>query len=72
MTRRMIAAWLLASSFASLHAEGIQPSVAVYYPGVPWYLRYEMEGVLEEYNNHKPSRGEREDRGAMPQRRARA
>jgi hypothetical protein len=54
MTLRIIAAWLLVSSFASLHAEGTQPSVAVYYPGVPWYLRYEMEGVLEEYNNHKP------------------
>lgn len=39
---------------AVLHAEGIQSSVAVYYPGVPWYLRYEMQGVLEEYNNHKP------------------
>ena len=39
---------------APLRAEGIQSSVAVYYPGVPWYLRYEMEGVQEEYNNHKP------------------
>jgi hypothetical protein len=54
MTQRIIALWLLVSSFASLHAEGIQPSVAVYYPGVPWYLRYEVDGVLEEYNNHKP------------------
>jgi hypothetical protein len=51
--RQMIAAALLAATATSLQAEGTQPSVAVYYPGVSWYLRYEMDGVLEEYNNHK-------------------
>lgn len=51
-TRAIIAALLLGSSL--VHGEGVQSSVAVYYPGVPWYLRYELDGVLEEYNNHKP------------------
>jgi hypothetical protein len=46
----LLAAW----PTASLHAEGIRPSVAVYYPGLPWHLRYELEGVVEEYNSHKP------------------
>src|SRR5262245_6468936 len=53
--RPIVAALLLASwPAALLHAEGSRPSVTVYYPGVPWHLRYELEGVLEEYNNHKP------------------
>jgi hypothetical protein len=52
--RRIAAVLLLASSVATpARAEGVQPSVAVYYPGVTWYLRYELDGVLEEYNNHK-------------------
>src|SRR5262245_7927490 len=52
--KTIFAAALLASATTSLHAEGIQSSVAVYYPKMSWYLRYEMDGVLEEYNNHKP------------------
>jgi hypothetical protein len=51
---RIAAVLFLLSVAPPLYAEGIQPSVAVYYPGVPWYLRYEVEGVLEEYNSHKP------------------
>jgi hypothetical protein len=53
-TLRAVAVLVTLNLTTTLHAEGIQSSVAVYYPGVPWYLRYEMEGVLEEYNNHKP------------------
>jgi hypothetical protein len=53
-TLRAVAVLVTLNLITTLHAEGIQPSVAVYYPGVPWYLRYEVEGVLEEYNNHKP------------------
>jgi hypothetical protein len=53
-TLRAVAILVALNLTTTLHAEGIQSSVAVYYPGVPWYLRYEMEGVLEEYNNHKP------------------
>src|SRR5262245_14358908 len=53
--RAIIATLLLAAWPAvSLHAEGDRPSVAVYYPGLPWHLRYELQGVVEEYNNHKP------------------
>ena len=53
--RAIVATLLLASwSMASLHAEGDRPSVAVYYPGLPWHLRYELAGVVEEYNSHKP------------------
>src|SRR5262245_64764771 len=53
--RAIIATLLLAAWPAvSLHAEGDRPSVAVYYPGLPWHLHYELEGVVEEYNNHKP------------------
>ena len=53
--RAIVATLLLAASpAASLHAEGSRPSVAVYYPGLSWHLRYELEGVVEEYNNHKP------------------
>jgi hypothetical protein len=52
--RGIVAVLLFASLLpASVRAEGVQSSVAVYYPGVPWYLRYELDGVLEEYNNHK-------------------
>jgi len=46
----LLAAW----PAASLHAEGSRPWVAAYYPGLSWHLRYELEGVVEEYNNHKP------------------
>jgi hypothetical protein len=46
----LLAAW----PAVSLHAEGERPSVAVYYPGLPWQLRYELEGVVEDYNNHRP------------------
>ncbi len=53
--KAIVATLLLASwSMASLHAEGDRPSVAVYYPGLPWHLRYELAGVVEEYNNHQP------------------
>ena len=56
MRMRAIVAMLLLAAWpaASLYAEGSRPSVAVYYPGLPWHLRYELEGVVEEYNNHKP------------------
>jgi hypothetical protein len=53
--KAIVAALLLAAwPAASLHAEGERPSVTVYYPGLPWQLRYELAGVIEEYNNHKP------------------
>jgi hypothetical protein len=53
--RAIVAVLLFAAGPAvSLHAEGSRSSVAVYYPGLPWHLRYELEGVVEEYNNHKP------------------
>jgi hypothetical protein len=53
---KAIAAALLLAAWpaASLQAEGSRSSVAVYYPGLPWHLRYELAGVIEEYNNHKP------------------
>jgi hypothetical protein len=34
-------------------AEGTRNSVVAFYPGQSWYLRYELDGVLEQYNNHK-------------------
>jgi hypothetical protein len=53
---KAIAAALLLAAWpaVSLHAEGERPSVTVYYPGLPWHLRYELEGVVEDYNNHRP------------------
>jgi hypothetical protein len=53
MGKRAIAAALLLACSPAVHAEGTQPSVAVYYPGMSWVLRYDLEGVLEDYNNHK-------------------
>jgi len=38
---------------AAAQAEGTRDSVAVFYPGKSWYLRYTLEGVLEQYNNHQ-------------------
>jgi hypothetical protein len=53
--RAIVAVLLLAAAPAvSVHAEGSRSSVAVYYPGLPWHLHYELDGVVEEYNNHKP------------------
>lgn len=49
----LLAAAAAALPAAPLHAEGSQSSVAVYYPGKSWVLRYEADGVLEQYNNHK-------------------
>jgi hypothetical protein len=53
---RAIVAVLLLGAWPAVspHAEGSRSSVVVYYPGLPWHLRYELEGVVEEYNNHKP------------------
>ena len=53
---KAIAAALLLAAWpaGSLHAEGERPSVSAYYPGLPWHLRYELAGVIEEYNNHRP------------------
>lgn len=53
MARRMLAALLWCLPVA-VCAEGAQSTVTVYHPGMPWVLRYELAGVLEEYNNHKP------------------
>jgi hypothetical protein len=53
MRARGIAAALLAAWFATASGEGAQPSVVVYYPGVPWQMRYDLEGVVEDYNFHK-------------------
>lgn len=54
-TKAIVATLLLAAwPVGSLYAEGSRPAVAAYYPGVPWHLRYELAGVIEEYNNHKP------------------
>lgn len=53
MGARAIAAALFAAWCATAHAEGTQPSVVVYHPGVSWQMRYDLEGVVEEYNNHK-------------------
>jgi len=52
--RQTVGALLLASCtpMAAL-AEGVHTYVTAYYPGVSWHLRYDLEGVLEEYNNHK-------------------
>ena len=46
--RAIVATLLLAAWPASLHAEGDRPSVAVYYPGLPWHLRYELAATLLE------------------------
>jgi hypothetical protein len=56
MGMKAIAAALLLAAWpaASLRAEGEWPSVTVYYPGLPWQLRYELAGVVEDYNNHRP------------------
>jgi hypothetical protein len=57
MANLKIVALLAAAAGALLpgvvRAEGSRSSVAVYYPGQSWYLRYEADGVLEKYNNHK-------------------
>ncbi len=56
MGKRAIVATLLLAAWpaVSLHAEGSRQSVAAYYTGLPWQLRYELDGVIEDYNNHKP------------------
>lgn len=48
MVGALVAAWC-----ATVLAEGTQPAVVVYHPGVSWQMRYDLEGVVEEYNNHK-------------------
>lgn len=53
MGARGIAAALFAAWCATAFAEGTQPSVVVYHPGVSWQMRYDLEGVVEDYNNHK-------------------
>ncbi|HEX6530084.1 MAG TPA: hypothetical protein VF004_09735, partial [Burkholderiales bacterium] len=53
MGARTIAAALFAAWCATAYAEGTQPSVVVYHPGVSWQMRYDLEGVVEDYNSHK-------------------
>ena len=53
MGARGIAAALLAAWCMTVLAEGTQPSVIIYHPGVSWQMRYDLEGVVEDYNNHK-------------------
>ena len=53
MKKRAAGAALLLGFCTIVAAEGVQPSVAVFYPGVSWQLRYDLDGVLEEYNHHK-------------------
>lgn len=53
MRAKGIAAALAASWCTGVLAEGAQPSVVVYYPGVSWQMRYDLEGVVEDYNSHK-------------------
>lgn len=50
---RGIAAALLAAWCATVCAEGTQASVVVYHPDVSWQMRYDLEAVVEDYNNHK-------------------
>jgi hypothetical protein len=53
MVARGIAAAFLAAWCATAYAEGTRPSVVVYHPGVSWQMRYDLDGVIEDYNNHK-------------------
>jgi hypothetical protein len=53
MGAKGIAAALAAAWCAGVLAEGAQPSVVVYYPGVPWQMRYDLDDVVEDYNSHK-------------------
>jgi hypothetical protein len=53
MGARGIAAAFFAAWCATTYAEGTQPSVVVYHPGVSWQMRYDLDGVVEDYNNHK-------------------
>src|SRR5262245_43605898 len=50
-----IAIWCLALSLSCAHAwaEGRESTVTLYYPDTAWIFRFDMPGVLEQYNNHK-------------------